>query len=368
MERADPEHPVHTPPIMKRSAWIALAIALATTFWLLSGQLGRGEREPAAPPTVETAAASARPVRVRRIEAAPVVREVLVHGNTAPARTATLRAETAGRVVAVEVPRGSVVEAGQVLIRLDEADRPARLREAEALVAQREIEYRGAQSLERKGLNAETQMAASRALLESARAQREAIRTDLGRTRIRAPFRGILEERTVEVGDALGVNDPAATVVELDPLIITGQVSEREVGLLETGSPGRARLIDGTEFEGRLRYIAATADPATRTFTVELEAGNPGHRALAGTTAELRIPVRTEKAHRLSSALLALDDDGRLGVKTVDDGGVVHFHPVDIVRSDAESLWVAGLPDPARIITVGQGFVRDGDRVEAVAE
>lgn len=352
---------------MTRSTWIALLIALAVVLWLASGLLRAPTTDVGAAITTTPAATAVTRVRVREMTVEPVSREVVVHGHTAPARTATLRAETAGRVEALGATRGSRVAAGDLLVQLAADARPARLREAEALVAQRELEYRGAQSLKDKGLNAETHLAAARAQLESARAALAAIRTDLERTRIEAPFRGTLQERLVEVGDSLGVNDPVATVVELDPLIVTGEVSELEVDLLRAGLPGTAKLVSGQTLSGEVRYLSPEADAATRTFTVELEVANP-ERAPAGVTAELHIPVAEVAAHRISPALLTLDDAGVIGVKTVTDDGVVQFHPVELVRSSAESLWVRGLPEHARVITVGQGFVRAGDRVEAVAE
>ena len=62
------------------------------------------------------------------------------------------------------------------------------------------------------------------------------------------------------------------------------------------------------------------------------------------------------------------DDDGNLGIKTVNDSGVVEFHAADIAMSSSEGVWIAGLPYTAAIITVGQGFVSEGTAVDAIAE
>ena len=70
----------------------------------------------------------------------------------------------------------------------------------------------------------------------------------------------------------------------------------------------------------------------------------------------------------ISAALLSLNSQDKIGVKSVDDDGVVIFHPIDIVRTGVDGVWVAGLPRRVRVITVGQGFVRAGDRVEARAD
>ncbi len=95
---------------------------------------------------------------------------------------------------------------------------------------------------------------------------------------------------------------------------------------------------------------------------------NPEGELPSGVTSEIRIPIKAEKAHFLSPALLSLNDEGVFGVKLVNDDGIVEFHPARIVKSVAAGVWLSGLPDTVRLITVGQGFVRQGDRVKAVPE
>lgn len=353
---------------MKKSYWVALAILLAVTLWMISGRfIGQP------PPSIEEGERGVngtKPIRVqvRLVHAREMTEEVMIHGKSAPSRTVTIAAETPGRVAAVEVERGTPVVAGQALVRLAPDDRPTRLAEAEALVKQRALEYEGALSLKRRGLQAERQVAEAFAALESARAALQAIRLDLEKTVLRAPFDGILEDRVVEIGHYVAAGDPVAMVVDLDPFLVTGEVSEFQVGELEVGDEGRARLVDGTEFQGRIRYIARVADEATRTYKVELEVPNPEGRGVAGMTAQAHIPIGSRSAQFVSPALLSLDDGGSLGVKSVDEAGIVRFHPVDILRSEPDGVWLAGLPESLRLITVGQGFVSAGDRVEAVSE
>ena len=100
---------------------------------------------------------------------------------------------------------------------------------------------------------------------------------------------------------------------------------------------------------------------------MEAEVENPGRKVPAGLSAELRIVTGTVSAHFVSPALLSLEGNGSLAVKTVGAGGVVASHPVQVVRAESGGLWVSGLPAKARIITRGQGFVRSGDKVRAVA-
>lgn len=347
---------------MKKSYLIAGAILLAVVIWMASGQIGGDD---AADTTAGTVAAHAELTQVRAqvFTASPVTREVVFNGMTEPVRSVELRAETAGQVVALPVARGDWVKKGEVLIRLAEDNRGARLREAQALVRQRELEHRAAQRLRDNNLIAETAVAQAQTALESAQAAQGAAELELARSIMRAPFDGVLDTRSVELGAYVREGDVVAHIVDVVPLLVTGTVSEQDVGKLRLGAEGSAHLITGETLRGGIRYIAAAADAATHTFRVELEVANPQHLRTTGVTAEVRIELEPLAAHKVSPALLSLDDKGAVGVKSVGDDGIVAFHPANIIRSEPDGLWLAGLPEQLRLITVGQGFVRAGERV-----
>ena len=124
----------------------------------------------------------------------------------------------------------------------------------------------------------------------------------------------------------------------------------------------------GREVEGELRFIAATANPATRTFRVEMEVENANEAIADGITAELILPRPAVMAHRISPAILTLAEDGTIGVKRLDAENAVIFQPVLILANEAEGLWVTGLPEEAVLVTVGHEFVKEGQRVLAIDE
>lgn len=355
---------------LKPAHALAAGLVLALAGWLLSGQLGAGNPPPgsATGGGSEPAAREPPSVRIRSIAAEPVTREIVINGKTAPARTVTLRAETSGRVIGLGPERGVPVRTGEFLVRLDPRERQAMVDQARASLAMREIEHDAARKLGRKGFQADTKVAEAKANLEAARAALEHSRIELAHTEIQAPFDGVLEERPVEIGDFVDIGDPVATVIEQDPFLITGEVAETEIAKLRPGMAGSARVVTGETVEGRLRYVGSRADPGTRTLRVELEVPNPGGRFVAGVSAELRIVYARVAAHRISPGLLTLDDDGEIGIKAVDAEDVVVFHPATVVRAGRDVVWLADLPERLRLITVGQGFVRAGDRVRPVPE
>ncbi len=357
---------------MRASYGIALLIAAGLAGWMASGQPAVralfAEAVEEAANVASTAERDRRPrVRVAASLAQPMAPELVLHGRTEPHRDVTLRAETFGRVAEVLVPKGAFVASGEPLLRLDERERAAMLDQARAVLRQRELEYEAARRLGTRGFQADNAVAAALALLEGARADVRQREVNLAHTAVVAPFDGILDDRMVEVGDFVDIGDPLAHLVELDPLLVTGEVAETQKARVALGMAVEVDLADGSRHEGTLRFVARRADPATRTFRVEAVLANPDRTAPAGMSATLRLRFEDRPAHRLSSALLGLDEHHQLGVKAVDGSGIVRFHPVEIVRAEADAVWVTGLPERVDVIVVGQGFVRDGDAVVAVA-
>jgi multidrug efflux system membrane fusion protein len=257
---------------------------------------------------------------------------------------------------------------GDLIVRLDERDRSARLAQAEATVRQREVEYAARESLKSESYVSEAQLQEAIALLETARAELTRARLDLGYMSVRAPFDGALQARSVEVGDFVKRGDPIATYVDNRTIIVSANLSEFDAGFVDVDDTAEARLATGETVRGRIRYVAPVADESTRTFTVELEVDNADGQLRAGGTAQLRIPAEAVLAHRVSPSLLTLDDAGNVGIKIINDLGQVEFVVADIALSSNDGVWLAGLPVTATIITVGQGYVSSGALVDAVPE
>lgn len=354
--------------IIATRPWIlAVLVMLVVGAWLGSGMLERRREavSAAAEPQAPAAAAATR-VQVRTQIAEPVTREISVYGRSAPARSVELRAETDGRVTEVVAERGSQVRAGDVILRLDLRDREARLAQARASVREHQTAYEAQLRLKADSYVSEAQIAETLAKLEAARAELKRAQLDIEYTEVRSPFAGAIQDRAVELGDVVSRSDPVATLVDNTRLIVTGSIAEQDAGYISPGARATAVLVTGETVAGRIRYISPVADEATRTFDVELEVPNPGGKLPAGVTAEMRIPAGETLAQRVPSSLLTLDADGRIGIKTIDAYNRVVFHPIEIVRSESDGVWVAGLPEAANVITLGQGYVAVGEPVDPV--
>ncbi len=352
---------------MNRSIFTATLIFVGLVLYMLSGLVFRAG-EDAEPRITDAQGPPLLAVRVRESAAEPVAREVVMTGHTAPNRAVRVRAEVAGRVDAVLAERGSPVARGEVILRLVEDDRGQRVEEARALLEQRRQEYEAARRLRERDLQSPVALATALAELRAAERMLRQAELDLERTEVRAPFDGVLNERMVEEGDFVSVGDPLAHVLDLDPLLVVGEVLETQAPLVPEGSAARARLAGGKVVAGFIRYRSAEAAADTRTMRVEMVFPNPGAAVAAGLSAELVVEAERVAAHAVSPAYVSIGDDGRFGVKFVDGEDRVRFVEADIVRSTPDALYLGGLPETIRLITAGQGFAKEGDRVDAHPE
>lgn len=353
----------------------ASIIALLLVLWLLSGQVGK-DPNPDHPTLAEAQrergaeAQDSAPaqVRARVVQAVPQIREVVLRGRTENKRTVAVKAETSGRVVERPVERGSEVAEGDLLCRIALEDREAQLTEARAALEQARIEYEGSLRLKQQGFQSETAIAQAKARLAAAEAAVASRELDIERTAVRAPFAGVVEDVQLEVGDYVSPGGTCVTLIDMDPMLLVGRVSQQDVGKLKPGQTATGRLVDGRTVTGKLTFVGHQNDPATRTYAIEVEVDNRDHAVRSGITTAIHLPVEEVLAHKISPALFALDDDGRIGVRTINDARRVEYHHVEIVRDDVDGVWVTGLPEVVTLITVGQEYVVEGQRVQPAFE
>jgi multidrug efflux system membrane fusion protein len=331
----------------------------------------------------EGAGAPVRAVQVHTFVAKPMPIEVDVRGQTQAKATITASAETTGTIATVNVDKGQTVKKGDLLCTLDPETRQAAvtqaqssLVQAQASVAQSQADYATNQELIKKGLATpnsaralEVAVQAAKASVAAAQAGLDNAVAELGRTKVYAKAGGIVSDPVATVGAILNPTIGAATcatIVQLDPIVFTGTVPQAQIAYARLGLEADVKTVTGQTLKGKVTYIAPAADAATRSFPVEVDLPNPGSVVKAGLTATATVDVGSAPAQLLPQSVLTLDDSGTMGVRAVDAGSKVVFYPVTIVKDAREGMYVTGLPPKVDVITVGQEFVKAGDRVKAV--
>ncbi len=305
-------------------------------------------------------------VRVSRINAQARRRSVTLRGRTEAKRIVEVTAEVAGQVVSRSVERGMQVSRGQLLCEIAIDDREVAVEEARAGLDKAQIEHAGSARLADQGLLSEVAIAASEARRQAAEAHLQRQILNLARTRVTAPFDGVVEDLHLDEGDYAGPGDSCATLIDLDPMLVTAQVTEEQVEYLQLGTPvsGTTRL--GRPVEGELSFIGNQSDAVTRTYAVEITVDNQDYSLRSGLTVSLQVSLGDIWAHRVAPSLLSLNEQSVMGVRLIDGNNRVVFRPIEIIEDGPNGMWVTGLPSTAKIITVGQEYVREGALVDPV--
>jgi multidrug efflux system membrane fusion protein len=333
---------------------------------------------------------------------------VVLRGQTAAARLVEVRSETSGQVVNEPLRKGTAISHGQILCGLDPGTRQAsladavaglaeararvpetqaKLDEAKARLTEAKINFNAANKLSEGGYASETRVASAKAAvlaaeagiasatagfdstrskIQSAEASVAIAQKEIDRVSLKAPFSGILETDTAELGTLLQPGALCGKIIQLDPIKFVGFVPETQLSRVIKGSTAVAKLINGQEIKGKVTFISRSADQTTRTFRVEIEAENADLTISEGQTSEILIASDGTQAHLLPQSALTLNDDGALGVRTVDDDSRVQFFEIDIIRDTMNGVWLKGLPKNSTVIIIGQEYVTDGVEVQQV--
>jgi multidrug efflux system membrane fusion protein len=356
---------------MKASRITALGLVAAAGLWIASGHLlPRESAESHA--AIRTTEAAKKLFRVAVIEtfAVPHSRKLTISGRTEADKHVTLSARTGGILTEFRVKRGTRVKEGDVIAVLSDDARAAQVAQAESLVIQRRTELEAKRKLIATGAIPRLDLVNLEAMLKAAEGALAVAEAERDRGVVRAPWPGVVNEVMVDVGEAAFSfqGRELAKVVALDPMLAVVEVAERKLAGIKIGELAKVQLVTGETASGRIRFVAKTASPSTRTYRVEVELPNPDGAIPDGITAEVSVQLAQVAATRMPRSALTISSNGDVGVRSVDANGRVAFMPVSVVEDQQSQMWVAGIPDRARVIVRGQDFVRDGQEVEAVEE
>ena len=352
---------------LKSSHLFAIGLAVVVALYLLVGTLlSSGKKHAAEAKATQPAANAPASVQVALTPEVMHGYSVLIRGRTEAARSVGVKSESAGTVAATPAVEGSYVAKGAVLCRLNVDARQAVLDQARAALRSRELTHQASMELAKKGYRSQTQLLQDEANLDNAQAAVRQAEIAVDQMNIRAPFAGVFDKRDAEVGAYLSPGQSCGTMLELNPLLIVGDLPETETSKLRVGSPAVAKLLSGETLSGHVRYVAREADPQTRTYHVEITVPNP-KLIRSGLSASVQISSGAGPAHLVPVSSLVLDAAGRQGVRYVQSNDVVAFAPVSVIEETPDGVWVSGMRGPIRVITVGQSYVAEGQKVRVGA-
>jgi multidrug efflux system membrane fusion protein len=345
--------------MMNTNVKIALVIILATLAWLASGLFANE-----ATSKLDQPALSLTKVSVGEFSAQDFVPLLSINSHTQPNRVVNLKAQIAGTVESVPGQRGTKIYKNQSICVIEAEERPQRLMQSKAKLEQAQIAYSGALQLKTAGYQSNLAIAQAKANLEIAKLDLTLSQNDVDSLEIKAPFAGIVEDRPVEVGDFLTAGQPCAKLVELSPIKVVAEVSESDVANLKIGDKASALFDDYASRSATISYVAHQANPTTRSYRVEAKINNTDLQLRSGISGQLQFRLDSVKAHLIPASLILLNAEGQTVVRAVDQENLVTQHMVAVVGEAENGLWVSELPTMINLITVGQNYVTQGERVE----
>lgn len=345
---------------MNNNVRFALMFVLAIAVWFSSGFIHTSD---STKPDIK-AAESYTKVQVINSSEQLFSRTLSMRATTEPNRAVNVLAQVSGKISAILAEEGSSVAQGQGICEIDAEDRHLRLKQAQAALENASIAYRGALKLKSVGYQSELAISQAKAALATARTNRKRAQLDVENLRVKAPFAGIVESRPVEIGDFIMPGQRCATVVELSPLKVEALATELEIGNLALDARAEVVVAGQTYSDAAVSFLARQANAATKGYRVEALMDNPEQRLRAGISAKLKVQLAAVRAHLIPASSILLGDKGNSVVRIVIDEQRVASAEIVAVGETTEGIWVTGLPKDVVLVTVGQNYIIDGERVE----
>jgi multidrug efflux system membrane fusion protein len=177
-----------------------------------------------------------------------------------------------------------------------------------------------------------------------------------------APFNGILLDGHKIGGELVMPGEKVYELIDLSSLKIFGYINENEILSISLNNEVSISIL-GEEIEGKIDYISPISDPNTKTFEIVVKVDNKNYRYKDGLSSMISIKKGEVLAHKISPSILALGNDGALGVKVINDESKVMFKEIQVIEDTSEYMLVTGLNEKEQLIIVGQQYVSTGEEV-----
>ena len=241
--------------------------------------------------------------------------------TTEASRRIEIKSEIMTTIDKVLIKAGTLVKKGQHVIKLDEFDTNKELYEIE-LLSQNEFD----------------------------------------KVALFAPFNGILLDGHKIGGELVMPGEKVYELIDLSSLKIFGYINENEILNISPKNEVEVSIL-GEQVKGNIDYISPISDPNTKTFEIVVKVDNKNFRYKDGLSSMISIKKGEVLAHKISPSILALGNNGELGVKVINENSKVLFKEIQVIEDTSEYMLVTGLNEKEKIIIVGQQYVSSGEEV-----
>jgi multidrug efflux system membrane fusion protein len=274
-----------------------------------------------------------------------------------------LRSQTNGVIKKIYNNKGDDVNKGDIICEIEKNDKEEILNSAKADYYDAQTKYDSKLKLVEQDFISKNSLISEKTNLEKTRAVLRKAELQIDYLKIVSPLTAKINDIPSQEGELLANGDVCAVLVNHDPIIVSGNVSEKNISKFKVGMPTKVSFIDGSQKSGVVTYISNIAEPATRSFTIEVTVKNNQNIIRVGTTAEIYIEKEMKNIHLIPSSILSLSDEGIIGIKIIKNDNTVDFIPVDISNLNNDGAYISNLPQSIKVITAGQDYVMPGEKV-----
>jgi RND family efflux transporter MFP subunit len=324
-----------------------------------------------------------RPVLVAAVHYEPECPERSFVGTIRPRIETDMGFRVPGKVAKRLVEVGETVDIGQPLATLDEVDLKLQAEQAEAeftaatgVLAQAAAAETRARDLRAKGWTTDAQMDQARAAADEARARLnradrsvELTKNSLSYATLVADTRGVVTATLIDAGQVVASGQTAIRVARFAEKEAVVAIPETLLGRAKDGVASVTLWSEpGKKYSARLREVAPSADPATRTYLAKFSLPDAGEQVSLGMTATLTLadPATTRVARVPLSALFSQGGDPSLYI--VDDNGEVALKPVAVKSYETDNVVISGgVEEGAKVVVLGVQKLDPAQKVRVVS-
>jgi membrane fusion protein (multidrug efflux system) len=342
-----------------------LRVLVCSLAWLLAPACGGDAAPESGKPFVPKATvevATVAPEELRNI--------VEIPGQLESEQTVWVRSEIEGILASIDFEEGQQVEAGQILFRLRDDEQRARVRESEAELALAQDVFQRTKKLASKNVSSAAQLDRARAERSVARARLELARVLLERTRIPAPFAGVLGARAVSIGERVGEETRLVPLDSVGRLQLVFSLPEVAVGVVEPGAPVRIRVAPYPDevFEGEVFFVSPTLDPLGRRIVLKAWIPNTDGRLRPGLFATIEAEIeRRPDALLVPETAVVYDLDGAYVWRVGEDDAAERVAVEVGLHADGRVEVRRGLRSGDVIVTAGTHKLQTGTSIDRAA-
>ena len=308
------------------------------------------------------------PVEVATVSRSPLIAHRILTGSLQAVTTVHIFNEEEGRIVELPFYEGDAVEKDAILARIDDRLIQAELNKTEATLKQAKVDVKRLDSLYRKKLASEDELARAQTALDLARAEVSLLQTRMAHTRIKAPFSGIISERLKETGDVVPVHSHILTLFDPAQIKIVIPVSELLFSNINIGDTVEVRIdaLGEQQYSATVKRIFPTIDPQTRKGMMEMQFATIPDGARPGQLCRVTVNTQTTPRRNVPFAAIRHDSQGEFVYRLTADNTVESVRVQTGILLGNQMEILEGVEVNDRVVVKGFIGLRDGKKVVPV--